>query len=327
MTYTPTARKPTGIPAAPLIMVSGLAKSGKSMTAYKLGLSERIHNCWVVDLGEGSADEYGGLDCYQVLNWGNSWADLQDTVKWCVAQPCPEGTMNALIIDSGTEMWDGLKARADKRARGSKRNKEALAKDPDFEIDVSMPYWNDAKEVWARIVSPMKLAGRLVGVVLVRSEVVAEVVNGAPTNRRVTSYQCEKTLQGIATAHVQVDMDHSAKLIEVRSLNVSVTTTRGLPLDNANPLGDLLERLSPSAEFAAPDVQTPTDDEREQPTSPTEGDIMAGRVADAIKANPDITRKLRAADAARRGFGGQALDDPEWRAQVAAILDTPEVAA
>lgn len=262
MPYQPAARKPTGMPSAPLIMVSGAPKVGKSLASYKLGKSPRIHETWVIDLGEGSADEYGQLGCYTVLDWGASWVDLQDTIKWCIAQPVPEGMMNALILDSGTEVWDGLKSRADKRARNSKKNKIELEKDPDFEVDVSMPYWNDAKDTWARIVSPMKLAGHLVGVVIVRSDIVAEVVNGAPTNRKVTSYQCEKTLPSVVTAHVDVRADHSARLVDVRSLLVSVPAG-GLVLDDANPLGDLIERLAPAGGFAAPVIATPIDDERD----------------------------------------------------------------
>jgi hypothetical protein len=262
MPYQPSVRQPSGFPAAPLIMVSGLPKSGKSMLSYKIGGHERIAQTWVADLGEGSADEYGQLGCYQVIEWGRSFADLADTVRWCIDQPVPEGKLNALIIDSGTDLWDTLKFRADKRARSSKRNAAALREDPDYEVDVSMPYWNDAKETWARIISPMKLAGNLIGVVLVRSEQVAEVVNGAPTNRKVTSYQCEKTLQGVVTAHVTVDMDHSARLIEVRSMHVSVPP-RGVPLPEPNPLGHLLDLLLPTeGTFAAPQVHSPIDEDR-----------------------------------------------------------------
>ncbi len=262
MSYTPSVRRPSGFPAAPLIMVSGLPKSGKSMLSYKIGQSERIAQTWVADLGEGSADEYGQLGCYDVLEWGRSFADLADTVRWCIDQPVPEGKLNALIIDSGTDLWDTLKFRADKRARSSKKNAAALREDPDYEVDVSMTFWNDAKETWARVISPMKLAGNLVGVVLVRSEQVAEVVNGAPTNRKIISYQCEKTLQGVVTAHVTVDMDHSARLIEVRSMHVSVPP-RGLPLPEPNPLGHLLDLLVPGeGTFAAPQVHSPIDEGR-----------------------------------------------------------------
>ena len=331
MTYTPTTRQPTGIPAAPLIMVSGLAKSGKSMASYKIGLADRIHHTWVCDLGEGSADEYGALCSYQVLEWGRSWVDLADTVKWCVAQPCPEGKMNALIIDSGTEMWDGLKIRADKRARGSKKNREALAKDPDHEVDISMPYWNDAKETWARIVSPMKLAGQLVGVILVRSEVVAEVVNGAPTNRKITSYQCEKTLPGIVTAHVEVRPDHTAHLVDVRSLNVSVDR-RGLALDNANPLGDLLDRLAPSGGFQAPLVAVPVDDQRDmadedRPQYKPETIALWGRVVDAAGTPAADTLKAFALKAGLK-LSRNSLDaDAKFAEQVAAIIDAATVPA
>lgn len=261
MAYTPTTRKPTGIPAAPLIMVSGLPKSGKSMASYKLGLSPRIEHCWVIDLGEGSADEYGALGCYDVLDWGRTFADLQDTIRWCVEQPVSDGMLNAVVLDSGTELWDNLKIRADRRARSSKKNAQALRDDPDYEVDVSMPFWNDAKEVWARCISPMRLAGHLVGVVVVRSEVVAEVVNGAPTKNKVTSYQCEKTLPAAVTAHVSIAPDHSARLIQVRSMEVSVDR-KGIGLNGDNPLGHLLDILSPERGFSAPTVTAPIDEER-----------------------------------------------------------------
>ena len=262
MPYTPTVRRPTGVPAAPLIMVSGPPKSGKSLASYALGMSDRIANTWVVDLGEGSGDEYGDLGCYDLLDWGRTFRDLQDTVRWAIDQPVPEGQLNALIIDSGTELWDSLKLRADKRARSSRKNAEALRKDPDFEVDVSMPYWNDAKEAWARIISPMRLAGHLVGVVCVRTDIVAEVVNGAPTNRRVSSYQCEKTLPAVVTAHVAVDDAHVARLVEVRSRLVQLPTG-GLVLDQPNPLGHVLDLMVPvGIAPQSPAVHHPIDEDR-----------------------------------------------------------------
>lgn len=280
MTYVPTARPPTGIPSAPLIMVSGAAKSGKSMTAYKLGLSPRIDQCWVCDLGEGSADEYGDLGGYTVLNWGTSWSDLADTIKWCVAQPAGEGLMNAVIIDSGSEMWQALKDRASARAAGSQKNKRALAADPDAEIDVSMNYWNDAANTWGKIVGPLKLAGNLVGVILVRADEVNEVANGAPTSRKVISLQAHKSLPAIVTAHVQVRADHTAHLVEVRSAKVSVPP-RGVAL-GANPLGEVLDLLAPVGGFAAPVVNVPVDDERAQEADPS--NVAANAILDRIKA-------------------------------------------
>lgn len=260
--FVPGVRKPTGVPAAPLVMVSGPAKSGKSMTAYKLGADPRIAHTWVLDLGEGSADEYAELDSYSVLEWGRSWADLADSVRWCIAQPVPAGQLNAVIIDSGTELWEGLKQRADARARNSKKNRAALARDPDFEVDVSMPFWTDAADTWARIVSPLRLAGHIVGVVLVRSDDVAEVVNGVPTGNRVTSLQAHKSLPAAATAHVQIRPDHTAWLIEVRSMRVTIPT-RGLALTSANPLGELVAIMAPPAgDFGPSNAVTPHDEQR-----------------------------------------------------------------
>jgi hypothetical protein len=262
VTYTPIVRAPSGIPAAPLIMVTGAPKTGKSVTAYKLGLSPRIDNCWVIDLGEGSADEYAQLGGYHVLEWGQTWADLTDSIRWCVAQPVAEGHMNAVIVDSGTEVWEGLKDRASKRARGSKKNRQTLANDPDAEVDVSMNYWNDAANTWGAIVGPLKTAPHVVGVILVRADIVAEVINGAPTNKRVTSLQAHKSLPATATVHVEVRDDHSAWLRDIRSLSVDVPRN-GRQLDPANPLGEVLDLMAPDdGRFGESKAALPVDDER-----------------------------------------------------------------
>lgn len=262
MSYQPTIRRPTGIPAAPLIMVSGLPKVGKSSLTYMLGKSPRIHRSWVLDLGEGSADEYGDADAaYEVVEWGRTFADLRDSIMYLIGQPCPADKMNAITVDSGTELWDGLKDRASARARKSKKNAEALKADPDYEVDVSMPFWNDAKDTWAGIVSPLKLAPHIIGVITVTTDVVAEVVNGTPTKNKVTSYQCEKTLLRAVTAHVSVKPDHTAHLVDVRSKLIRLGTS-GQRLDAANPLGELVDILSPTGTFAAPEVVAPIDEER-----------------------------------------------------------------
>lgn len=249
-------------------MVSGLAKSGKSSLAYKLALSPRIDFCGVIDLGEGSADEYGGREGdppYEILDWGRSWSDLEDTVRWVIAKKPKKGRLNGLIIDSGTELWFNLGARAGKRARSSKSAVAKLKDDPDAEIDTTMPFWNDAKTTWARIVNPLKLAPNLVGVVIVRQEIVTEMEGGQPTKRKVISYQCEKTLQGTVTAHINVNMNHEASLIEVRSRFVSVPAdSKGIRLGD-NPLDELIGMLSPDGAFQAPDMRTPIDDQRDDP--------------------------------------------------------------
>lgn len=327
MTYVPTPRKPTGIPAAPLIMVSGAAKSGKSMTAYKLGLSDRIGECWVCDLGEGSADEYGELGGYTVLDWGRSWSDLADTIRWCVAQPVADGLLNAVIIDSGTEMWEALKDRASTRARSSKKNREALAKDPDAEVDVSVNYWNEAANTWGKVVGPLKTAGHLVGVIIVRADEVAEMANGAPTKNRVVSLQAHKSLPAIVTAHVQVRPDHSAHLVEVRSFHVSVDP-RGRKLGD-NPLGEVVDLLSPAGGFAAPDVHTPIDDERG--IDPAEA--AARVIYETVKHLPDAQKpvfKAWAAENKHRVTVPELAQSAALRAAVAeqvAKLTAPALAA
>ncbi|WP_116996416.1 hypothetical protein [Desertimonas flava] len=287
MTFTPTVRPPTGVPAAPLIMVSGPPKAGKSVVGYKLGLSERIDHCWVIDLGEGSADEYGALGCYDVLEWGSSWSNLTDSVKWCVSQRPADGKLNAVIIDSGTEVWEGLKDRATHRARGSRKNRAELAKDPDFEVDVSMNYWNDAANTWGGIVGPLKTAPHVVGVILVRADIVAEVVNGQPTKNKVVSLQAHKSLPATVTAHVEVRPDHSAWFTEVRSMEVQLPA-KGLKLDAANPLGQVLDMLAPDeGSFGESVAVKPSDDERPREVVQTVTAEQAARLLEQMNSITD----------------------------------------
>jgi len=304
MAYQPTIRRPTGIATAPLIMVSGLPKSGKSTLAYLLGQSQIIHRSWVIDLGEGSADEYGTDDSgYEVVEWGRSFADLKDTIRFLIAEPCPPKLMNVITIDSGTELWDSLKDRASSRARRSKKNAAALETDPDYEVDVSMPFWNDAKDTWAGIISPLKLAPHIVGIVTVATDMVAEVVNGVPTNRKVTSYQCEKTLTRVVTAHVAVRPDHTSHLIEVRSKLISVGVN-GLPLKSDNPLDELLQMLSPSGDFSAPEAVELQDDERGGPVADTISPEQKQQLFDTVKSiESDDTFQAAVKTAFTRQFG------------------------
>lgn len=264
MAYTPTLRAPSGIPAAPLVIVSGVPKSGKSLSSYRLSMSPRIDTCFVIDLGEGSADEYAEAGPYQVVEWGSSFSDLAATIKWCVAQQPADGKLNAVILDSGTELWDGIKNRATQRARGTKKARSLLEQDPDAEVDVSMNLWNDAATTWTGIINPLRISPHVVGVVIVRADEVAEVVNGAPNGRRSISLAAHKSLPSVATAHVRITPDHVARLIEVRSLKVQVPT-KGLELAEDNPLGHLLDLVAPSGAFAAPVVQVPEDVERDDP--------------------------------------------------------------
>lgn len=325
MTYTPTVRKPTGIPAAPLIIVSGLAKSGKSLTAYKIAYSDLIDHCWIADLGEGTADEYGDPEVHDVLEWGVSWRDLSDTVAWCSKQTPAEGKMNAVIIDSGTEVWNGLKDRASARARASDRAQAKLKADPDAEIDVPTNYWNDAKTAWGWIINPLKLSGNLVGIVIVRQEIVSEFVNDRPTKNKVVSYQCEKTLQGAATAHININMDHEASLIEVRSKTLSVPKA-GMRLESDNPIEEVIRLLSPTNSFAAPDVRTAIDDERDPDMAEKVQELWAK--VKAAKGSPlaDLL-KAAAAEHGRMLTERGIADDLDWFVEVRSIITNYQEAA
>ena len=70
------SRKPTGVVPYPVILLEGPEKAGKTWAALLLSRSERVGQTYVLDLGEGSADEYGAIPGvrYEVLEHDGTYA-------------------------------------------------------------------------------------------------------------------------------------------------------------------------------------------------------------------------------------------------------------
>lgn len=141
---------------------------------------------------------------------------------------------------------------------------------------------------------------------------------GRGTRGRVICETCPVRIDCAATAIQAENADHTAHLIEVRSMNLSVTP-KGLRLDDANPLGDLLDRLSPTATFAAPAVTTPTDDER--PISDKAKELFE-RVK-ATKGTPTADTLREFANEAGLPLTARAIDgDQIYAEQINLILES-----
>jgi len=230
-TITPTirTRKPTGTVPWPLILIEGPEKTGKTYAAAALTASTKIGTTYWLDLGEGSADEYGaipGAD-YDIIEHDGSWAQIMQALtavrveadRAAAAGEPPIG----LIIDSMTTEWDILKDWTTRRAAKSSSNQQALKRDPNAEVRVPMNLWNEAT---ARHRKFMELLMTFPGPVVMTArgkEIAAVDTDGRPIPRE-KDYRVEghKTLGFDASVCIRLSRETAPMIVGARSLAVGV---------------------------------------------------------------------------------------------------------
>jgi len=231
-------RPATGQVAYPMVLIVGETKSGKSWQAYRLSGSELIGRTFAFELGERTADEYAPLGDFEVVEHNGTRADLLDQVRAATAEPQVDGKPNCIVLDSGTALWDLHKHRADAKARSTRRAREALAADPDAEIETGMTAWTAVKDEYWELMNLLR-AWDGITIITARIDIVVRVENGRPVpGQTVRSIQIEKGTPYQMTAIVEVDHPNPPRLTEVQSLNVSIPDG-GLDL----PADDALEHL------------------------------------------------------------------------------------
>lgn len=243
-------RPPTGQVPWPLLLVEGSEKAGKSYAAYRLSADLRVGRTFVIDLGEGTADEYARLGPYEVIVHDGTYNDILEQLRAACAEPTEPGKPNVVIIDSATALWSLLKSWAEQRAKRSKAGRKKLQDDPDAEVDVSMNLWNDAAERWYRVLNELRRSN-VIGILIAQGKEVAKVQGGQPVVGQ-TDYKVEahKGTPFAVTAQVRMTKPHTATLVAVRSLDVEVPA-RGLKLADENPIGHLVfDVLGAGAESA-----------------------------------------------------------------------------
>lgn len=309
------ARPPTGHVAWPFVLVEGEEKAGKSALAYRISRSPHVNRTFVLDLGEGTADEYAELGPYEVLDHDGTFTGLFEQMSEAAAvPPGPDGRPNVIILDDGTVLWDLLKDWASARARQSKKARDALRADPDAEIDVSRNLWNDAAERWGKVINLLRTFPG-VGIMLARGkEVSGTDAAGQPTKAREWHVEVQKGTAGASSAWVRCLRPHTATLIGVRHLRLEVPPA-GLPLPNEtlddNPLDYLVFGVLGAGGFVASqrvapslaDMGRPFDDEDDPADAAARADGWAdaaeARAAwaavrdEAERADPAVRRRVR----------------------------------
>jgi len=227
------ARKPTGIPALPLVLIEGPEKSGKSYAAAQFTACAKLGQSYWIDLGEGSADEYAaipGAD-YLVIEHDGSWFDIISQITEIHAAAAESDKPVVLVIDSMTAEWEMLKDWASTRARESKFAQKKLREDPNAEIKPSINLWNDAGDRHHQL---MRLLMTFPGIVIMTArgkEVAALDGDGRPIPG-AKEYRVEghKTLPYDASAWVRLSRDEPPTVIGCRSVHAGLRPGVDKPL-------------------------------------------------------------------------------------------------
>lgn len=213
-------RPPTGQVAFPLILVEGEEKAGKSYAALQLSASPRVGRTFVLDLMDGTADEYAELGPYEVLEHDGTHRSMVEQIREACAVPSDPEKPNVVIADCGTPYWQMLVEWANARALRSKDGRKRLADDPDAEVPIPMNIWNDVAARWAELALPLK---RFPGIGIITAqgkEVSAIDANGRPIPKtKEWKVVAHSSLPAIVSAWVRLERPHKAKLIGVRSLH------------------------------------------------------------------------------------------------------------
>lgn len=219
------SRRPTGAVTWPVILLEGEEKAGKTWAALTLSASERIGDTYVLDLGEGSSDEYGaipGVDYYPVIHDGDFWTvyDQIRAVKLAAYLAVENADLPVvLIIDSMTDEWSGLKNWASALAAGSKRNQQILAEDPNAEIVVSTNHWNAAADKHQLLMRELLSFPGIV-IVTAQGKEVAEMRNGEPVpGKKIWKVNAQNNLCFTVDAWIRMRRGMDPAAVGIRSVH------------------------------------------------------------------------------------------------------------
>lgn len=223
MTTTRRTRKPTGKASWPLVLLAGREKCGKSYTASKFSGSDLIDRTFYIEIGEGSADQYGAIPGarYEIVEHDGSWADILAAIEWAVDQPTPNGKPNAIVIDSMSELWGLLSDEQESAAR--RRGKDTI----------TMDQWNAAKKRWRKIIDAAR-KNRGPVIFTARYNEVTVMRNGKPTPEKEWKVDAEKNLAYEVDAIITWQRPREPYVNGVRTVAFNVPAGGFAPRDPAN---------------------------------------------------------------------------------------------
>lgn len=216
-------RKPTGKASWPLVLLAGQQKCGKSYTASKFSASDLIGRTLYIEIGEGSADQYGAIPGarYEIVEHDGSWADILAAVQWAAEQPHETGKPNAIVIDSMSELWGLLTDEQESIAKG--RGKSTI----------TMDQWNSAKKRWRKVIDAARSNSGPV-IFTARYNEVTVMRGGKPTTDKEWKVDAEKNLAYEVDAIITWKSPREPYINGVRTVQFNVPPGGFAPKDPAN---------------------------------------------------------------------------------------------
>ena len=255
-------RKPTGKPSWPILLLAGGEKCGKSYAAAALSASDLIDRTFWIEVGEGSADQYGALPGarYEIVEHDGSYRDMLSVAEAIVEVP-RRGRPHAIVVDSMTEMWDLLC-----------REQEAIAKRRNKSV-ITMDQWNDAKRKWRAFVDVLRKSFGPVIVTARYEQVTVMDAQGKPTPEKEWKIRAEKNLAYEVDGVIEIPKPRQYYLNGVRSLRFNVPPGGHMPLPDFT-LDRLLRELGVADDAAQRAYVAPREEVPERAEGVTVDDIL-----------------------------------------------------
>lgn len=242
-------RKPTGKPSWPILLLAGGEKCGKSYAAAALSTSDLIDRTFWIEIGEGSADQYGALPGarYEIVEHDGSYRSMLAAAQAAVAEP-RHGKPHAIVVDSMTELWDLLCS--EQQAIADKRGKNVI----------TMDQWNQAKKRWRAFVDVLR--GHRGPVILTAryEQVTVMDAKGQPTTQKEWKVRAEKNLAFEVDGTIEIPQPRKYYLNGMRSLVFQVPAGGHMPLPGDFTLDEFLRRLGIEGNEGARTYVAPVED-------------------------------------------------------------------
>jgi hypothetical protein len=245
-------RKPTGKPPWPILLLAGIEKAGKSYTAAALSASDLIDRTFWIEIGEGSADQYGALPGarYEIVEHDGTFTSMLEAVKAAVAEPSKPGRPNAIVVDSMTELW-ALLCNEQEAIRAS-RGKNVI----------TMDQWNAAKRKWRQFVDVLRAHNGPVILTARYEQVTVMDDKGKPTTQKAWKVRAEKDLAFEVDGIVVIPKPREFYLAGIRSLAFTVESGGFMSLPGFT-LDAFLRALGIQGNAGVREYTAPTVDQRE----------------------------------------------------------------
>lgn len=153
------ARKPTGKPTWPMLLIAGAQKTGKSYSSAAFSASDLIDRMFYIEVGEGAIDAYGALPGarFEVLEHDGTFMSIARQVWAATLVPRGKsGKPHAIVLDSATEVWDLLSAEQQELANARRARRQNGNQQGSDDAPITMDQWNSAKKRWRALVDLLR---------------------------------------------------------------------------------------------------------------------------------------------------------------------------